>query len=63
MWIIECTPERPWGIHPRVHNDQHCPRCGWAAPGPLSDALEAQEPPAISIENDAEGEESRPLAA
>ena len=38
MWIIECSPERPWGIHPRVHNDERCPRCGWTAPGPLGDA-------------------------
>jgi len=38
MRIIECTPERPWGIHPRVHNDETCPRCGWIAPGPLGDA-------------------------
>ncbi|HEX4737718.1 MAG TPA: hypothetical protein VH331_09160 [Allosphingosinicella sp.] len=38
MWIIECSPDRPWGIHPRVHNDAQCPRCGWTAPGPLGDA-------------------------
>ncbi len=38
MWIVECTPERPWGIHPRVRNDEDCPRCGWTAPGPLGDA-------------------------
>jgi hypothetical protein len=39
MWIVECSPERPWGIHPCVRNDEACPRCGWTAPGPLSDAL------------------------
>ena len=38
MWIIECSPERPWGIHPRVRSDEQCPRCGWTAPGPLGDA-------------------------
>ena len=38
MWIIECSPARPWGIHPRLRNDEDCPRCGWSAPGPLSDA-------------------------
>jgi hypothetical protein len=38
MWIIECSPERPWGIHPRVPNDAQCPRCGWTAPGPIGDA-------------------------
>jgi hypothetical protein len=43
MRIIECTPERPWGIHPRVRNDEDCPRCGWTAPGPLGDAREAAE--------------------
>src|SRR3569623_1625297 len=43
MRIIECTPERPWGIHPRVHNDETCPRCGWIAPGPLGDARAVAE--------------------
>jgi hypothetical protein len=26
-----------------VHNDEDCPRCGWTAPGPKGDALEAAE--------------------
>lgn len=43
MWIVECSPERPWGIHPRVNNDEDCSRCGWTAPGPLSDAREREE--------------------
>ena len=42
MWIVECSAERPWGIHPRVNNDEDCPRCGWPAPGPLSDARERE---------------------
>jgi hypothetical protein len=42
MWI-ECSPERPWGVHPRLRNDEACDRCGWAAPGPLSDARELAE--------------------
>jgi hypothetical protein len=40
---FECTPERPWGIHPVVANDEDCPRCGWTAPGPIGDALAAAE--------------------
>lgn len=35
---FECRPERPWGIHPAVANDEDCPRCGWTAPGPVGDA-------------------------
>jgi hypothetical protein len=35
---FECRPERPWGIHPIVLNDEDCPRCGWTAPGPVGDA-------------------------
>ena len=38
-----CSPERPWGIHPKLHNDEDCPRCGWTAPGPKGDLLEAAE--------------------
>jgi hypothetical protein len=44
--MLTCSPERPWGLHPRLHSDEDCPRCGWTAPGPkgdaLADALEAQ---------------------
>ena len=40
---FECRPERPWGIHPVVHSDQECPRCGWTAPGPIGDAIAAVE--------------------
>ncbi len=36
---FECSAERPWGIHPVVHNDAECPRCGWVAPGPAGDAV------------------------
>jgi hypothetical protein len=36
---LECSAERPWGIHPIVRNDEDCPRCGWTAPGPRGDAL------------------------
>jgi hypothetical protein len=42
MWI-ECSPERPWGVHPRLHNDDACHRCGWTAPGPLSAARNLAE--------------------
>ena len=41
---FECRPERPWGVHPTVANDQDCPRCGWTAPGPVGDArIEVEE--------------------
>jgi hypothetical protein len=43
MSKFECTSEKPWGIHPFVRNDQDCPRCGWTAPGPMSDALAARQ--------------------
>ena len=36
---FECSPRTPWGIHVQVRNDEECPRCGWTAPGPISDAL------------------------
>ena len=36
--MSQCSPQRPWGIHPAVRNDEQCPRCGWTAPGPLADA-------------------------
>lgn len=38
-----CSEERPWGIHPAVRSDEACPRCGWTAPGPVSDARDAAE--------------------
>jgi len=37
---LSCSPARPWGVHAPVRNDSACPRCGWVAPGPISDALE-----------------------
>ena len=37
---LSCSPARPWGVHAPVRNDTACPRCGWVAPGPISDALE-----------------------
>lgn len=40
MSVLECSVERPWGVHARVRNDSACGRCGWMAPGPISDALE-----------------------
>jgi hypothetical protein len=50
--MLECTKERPWGVHAAVRNDEDCPRCGWVAPGPKSDAfldaLEAEEAAAAS---------------
>lgn len=45
--MLECSVERPWGVHEAVANDAACPRCGWTAPGPAGDAraeaLEAVE--------------------
>ena len=38
---MQCSTDRPWGIHPAIRNDEDCPRCGWAAPGPKSDARDA----------------------
>ena len=38
MKRFECSPATPWGIHAPVRNDEACTRCGWTAPGPLSDA-------------------------
>jgi hypothetical protein len=29
MAILECSKERPWGIHQSLRLDQACPRCGW----------------------------------
>jgi hypothetical protein len=37
---LDCSPARPWGVHTPVRNDQPCGRCGWVAPGPISDALD-----------------------
>jgi len=42
--MLTCSPERPWGVHSGVRSDGECPRCGWTAPGPVSDArAEAEE--------------------
>ena len=42
--MLECSAERPWGIHPPVFSDAPCGRCGWVAPGPIGDArIEALE--------------------
>ncbi|HEY0314607.1 MAG TPA: hypothetical protein VGC56_19190 [Allosphingosinicella sp.] len=40
MPVLECSAERPWGVHAPVRNDAACGRCGWVAPGPISDALD-----------------------
>ena len=39
--MLSCSPDRPWGVHAKVHNDEDCPRCGWTAPGPRGDSIEA----------------------
>jgi hypothetical protein len=39
MSVLECSVERPWGVHAPVRNDAPCGRCGWVAPGPISDAV------------------------
>ncbi|HZG08302.1 MAG TPA: hypothetical protein VEZ70_04900 [Allosphingosinicella sp.] len=36
---MDCSVERPWGLHQPVRNDEECARCGWTAPGPKGDAL------------------------
>jgi len=33
MHIVECSKEKPWGIHPAIR-DNACTRCGWAASAP-----------------------------
>jgi hypothetical protein len=40
---FHCTPQKPWGFHPTVRNDEDCPRCGWTAPGPHGDARRQAE--------------------
>jgi hypothetical protein len=40
MFVLECSSERPWGVHVAVLSDAPCGRCGWVAPGPISDALD-----------------------
>ena len=40
---MTCSPDRPWGLHPKVRSDEDCPRCGWTAPGPKGDARAAAE--------------------
>ena len=40
---LNCSVEKPWGIHAQVRNDEDCPRCGWTAPGPRGDAREDAE--------------------
>ena len=37
--MLECSAQRPWGLHPDVRNDGDCPRCGWTAPGPKAYAV------------------------
>lgn len=39
--MLTCSIERPWGVHPALRSDEDCPRCGWTAPGPKGDAIEA----------------------
>jgi hypothetical protein len=34
MNVVECSKEKPWGIHPALRDDL-CPRCGWSAPAPI----------------------------
>ncbi len=41
--MSNCSPDRPWGIHPALRSDEVCSRCGWTAPGPKGDAREAAE--------------------
>ncbi len=38
---LECSPETPWGLHPPV-TDNVCPRCGWVAREPASEATAAE---------------------
>jgi hypothetical protein len=66
--MLECSEDRPWGVHESVHNDAACTRCGWVAPGPIGDAradaeYAAREALALAAEaaNDPAG--TVPLAA
>lgn len=46
MNVVECSREKPWGIHPALRHN-HCPRCGWAAPEPP--APQAVQPAGWSV--------------
>jgi hypothetical protein len=46
MNAVECSREKPWGIHPALRHN-HCPRCGWVAPAPP--AREPAPPAAWSV--------------
>lgn len=68
MSVLECSIERPWGVHAAVRNDASCGRCGWVAPGPISDALEdareaAEAAAAALARAEALGWAERPIAA
>ena len=30
MKRLECSRERPWGVHEFLRLDVACPRCGWS---------------------------------
>jgi hypothetical protein len=65
--MMPCSIERPWGFHPVLRSDEDCPRCGWTAPGPKGDALEAAEQARVWIAelgwNGTSGEAGDSLAA
>ena len=65
--MLTCSPYRPWGVHPKLHSDQDCPRCGWTAPGPKGDARETAEQARAWMAEMGwpgnAGEADRPLAA
>lgn len=65
---LQCSSERPWGVHTAVRNDGACGRCGWVAPGPVSDALEhaseaAEAAAAAPARAEALGSAKEPIAA
>lgn len=62
--MLTCSPDRPWGVHPPVRSDEDCPRCGWTAPGPKGDSLDAAlEAQAWLAELGWAGTDARSLAA
>ncbi len=48
MTSLQCSKAKPWGMHQSVRNDEDCPRCGWTAPGPKSEAVAVAQRPAAA---------------
>ena len=56
MTTLECSKDRPWGIHQFLRLDVACPRCGWADgedrvlpfPVPYTEASWSEPPEALA---------------